>query len=146
MTPRLEHANLVVRDLDATLAFLQTALPEFRLRFDGTGADGRRWVHLGTDEAYLALSAASAEPDQPWVPYGGRPGLNHLAFVLADAQAVRARLQAAGYTDSTVPNEHPARQRVYFHDAEGNDWEFVQYLSADPAQRHDYSDATPWPR
>jgi hypothetical protein len=33
---------------------------------------------------------------------------------------------------------HPYRKRVYFHDLEGNDWEFVQYLSDDPAKRHDY--------
>ena len=46
--------------------------------------------------------------------------------------------------DSTVPNAHPHRKRVYFHDAEGNDWEFVEYLSRDPAERNDYAleDAT----
>jgi hypothetical protein len=27
---------------------------------------------------------------------------------------------------------------VYFYDPEGNDWEFVQYLSDDPADRNDY--------
>jgi hypothetical protein len=37
-----------------------------------------------------------------------------------------------------VPNHHPHRQRVYFLDPEGNDWEFVQYFSADPAERNDY--------
>ena len=35
MTVRLEHANLFVRDIDATIRFLQTAFPEFRMRFDG---------------------------------------------------------------------------------------------------------------
>ena len=40
--------------------------------------------------------------------------------------------------DSTVPNEHPQRQRVYFYDSEGNDWEFVEYASDDPAERNDY--------
>ena len=41
--------------------------------------------------------------------------------------------------DSTVPNAHPHRKRVYFNDREGNDWEFVQYLSDDPADRNDYT-------
>ena len=50
-------------------------------------------------------------------------------------------LRDAGYEDSTVPNAHPSRTRVYFHDAEGNDWEFVQYHTDDPAARHDYEDA-----
>ena len=45
---------------------------------------------------------------------------------------------AAGYVDSTVPNSHPFRKRVYFNDAEGNDWEFVEYLSQDPLERNDY--------
>ena len=40
--------------------------------------------------------------------------------------------------DSTVPNSHPFRKRVYFNDAEGNDWEFVEYLSQDPLERNDY--------
>jgi hypothetical protein len=38
-----------------------------------------------------------------------------------------------------VPNAHPWRKRMYFIDADGNDWEFVEYLSADPARRNDYS-------
>ena len=41
--------------------------------------------------------------------------------------------------DSTVPNDHPHRRRVYFHDPDGNDWEFIQYLTDDPALRHDYT-------
>jgi hypothetical protein len=45
---------------------------------------------------------------------------------------------AAGYRDSTPPNAHPHRRRLYFYDPEGNDWEFVQYLSQDPAERNDY--------
>ena len=138
MSPRLEHANLSVRDIDATLAFLQAAFPAFRIRHDGHSADGRRWVHVGTDDAYLALQQATQEPGEPWVPYAGRPGVNHLAFDVDDVQALQARLRSRGYADSTIPNAHPHRSRVYFHDPDGNDWEFVQYHSADPALRHDY--------
>jgi catechol 2,3-dioxygenase-like lactoylglutathione lyase family enzyme len=139
MTVRLDHANLVVRDLDGAIRFLTTALPELRVRGEGLTWSGRRWVHLGNEHSYLALSQASEEPAEPWVPYAGRPGTNHLGFEVDDALAVRARLAAAGYRDTTVPNTHPHRRRVYFHDAEGNDWEFVQYLSDDPAERHDYA-------
>jgi catechol 2,3-dioxygenase-like lactoylglutathione lyase family enzyme len=138
MTVRLEHANLIVRDVDGVARFLRTAFPDFRIRGEGRTWQGRRWVHVGNDDAYVALSEADEEPAEPFVPYGGRPGMNHLGFEVDDAQAVRARLRAAGYQDSTVPNAHPHRRRVYFHDAEGQDWEFVQYLSDDPAERHDY--------
>ena len=139
MPVRLDHANLTVRDLAGAIRFLRTALPDFRIRAEGLTWSGARWVHVGSDEVYLALSEASVEPAEPWEPYAGRPGTNHLGFEVDDAEAVRARLRAAGYADSTVPNAHPHRRRVYFRDDEGNDWEFVQYLSDDPALRHDYA-------
>ncbi len=139
MTVRLDHANLTVRDVEATIRFLRAALPEIRVRGEGRTWRGGRWVHVGTDSAYLALHEASAAAAEPWQPYAGKPGTNHLGFEVDDADALRERLRAAGYEDTTVPNAHPYRKRVYFHDADGNDWEFVQYLSDDPAKRHDYA-------
>jgi hypothetical protein len=47
MAVRLEHANLTVRDIDATLRFLRAAFPEFRVRFDGRDPDGTRWCTSG---------------------------------------------------------------------------------------------------
>jgi catechol 2,3-dioxygenase-like lactoylglutathione lyase family enzyme len=137
MTVRMEHANLVVRDIDATTHFLQTAFPEFKVRREGSNGDGR-WMHIGTDDTYIALNEALAESAESWVPYAGKPGVNHLGYEVDNADALRERMRAAGYKDSTVPNNHPYRKRVYFYDPDGNDWEFVQYLSDDPAQRNDY--------
>jgi catechol 2,3-dioxygenase-like lactoylglutathione lyase family enzyme len=139
MTVRLEHANLIVRDIDATIRFLQTAFPEFRIRFDGRDPSGGRWVHIGTDDTYITLTQSTVEPEQRWTPYAGVPGVNHLAYEVDDVEALRARLKSAGYQDSTPPNNHPYRNRVYFYDRDGNDWEFVQYLSDDPTKRHDYT-------
>ncbi len=141
MPVRLEHANLIVRDIDATVRFLQTAFPEFKIRHDSaeSNPDDDRWVHVGLDETYLALNQASVEPGERWTPYEGRPGVNHLGYEVDDADALRERMLAAGYQESTPPNDHPARKRVYFYDPDGNDWEFVEYLTDDPAQRHDYS-------
>src|SRR5262245_4418179 len=139
MTPRLEHANLCVRDMDAMIRFLQMAFPAFRVRADQTDPDGSRWVHIGTDDTYVALTRASRQPDRPWQPYAGLPGVNHLGYEVDDLEALRQRMLAAGYEESTVPNSHPHRRRVYFLDSEGNDWEFVQYSSALPAERNDYS-------
>ena len=138
MTVRLEHANLVVRDIDATIRFLQTAFPEFKIRFDGLDPDGSRWVHIGTDETYIALTKSFTEPAERWVPHEGAPGVNHLAYEVDDADTLRKRLAAAGYEDSTVPNKHPWRKRVYFLDPDGNDWEFIEYLTDDPVKQHDY--------
>ncbi|MFI5317150.1 MAG: VOC family protein [Myxococcota bacterium] len=139
MSTRLDHANLTVRDLDETLRFVKTAFPEFRIRAEGKTWGGARWVHVGTYDVYLALTQARGEAPERWVPYAGKPGTNHLGFEVDDAAALRERMRAAGYEDTTVPNRHPFRRRVYFHDRDGNDWEFVQYLSDDPEKRHDYS-------
>ena len=138
MSVRLEHANLCVRDVDEMARFLRTAFPEFRLRGEGKTLLGCRWLHVGTDESYIALQEASAEPAERWVPYSQKPGTNHLGYEVSDAHALRQRLLAAGYQESTVPNSHPYRQRVYFHDPEGNDWEFVEYTSDEPTERNDY--------
>lgn len=137
MTIRLEHANISVRDFDAMGRFLKAAFPGFRVRREGR-KDGRRWAHIGTDDTYIAINEASEEPAEAWQPYGGKPGVNHLGYEVDDVDALRERLSAAGFRDSTYPNNHPHRKRVYFHDADGNDWEFVQYFSNDPAERNDY--------
>jgi len=139
MNGRIDHANLVVRDIDAMIRFLTTAFPQFRIRADVTEKDGGRWVHVGTDESYIAVNGSTKQPPFRWTPYQGFPGVNHLGFETDDADALRERMIAAGYRESTVPNNHPFRKRVYFYDAEGNDWEFVEYLSDKPEERNDYS-------
>lgn len=138
MLARLEHANICVRQIDEAIRFLQTAFPIFKIRRDATDPDGTRWVHIGTDETYVALSEITSEPVERWEPYAGKPGVNHLAYEVDDVDALRERMLAAGYQESTVPNSHPHRKRIYFYDADGNDWEFIQYLSDDPSKRHDY--------
>ena len=138
MKVRLEHANLSVRDVEAMIHFLMTAFPEFRIRGEGTSLNGIRWVHAGTNDTYIVLNQAKTDSATRWIPYSGEPGVNHLAYEVDDVESLRMRLKAAGYRDSTVSNAHPYRKRVYFYDPEGNDWEFVQYLSQDPAKRNDY--------
>jgi catechol 2,3-dioxygenase-like lactoylglutathione lyase family enzyme len=120
------------------ILFLTAAFPEFRVRGEGNSRDGTRWIHLGTDDTYIALGEAKADSKRHWMPYVGEPGVNHLAYEVDDVESLRVRLKAAGYRESTPPNAHPHRKRVYFYDPEGNDWEFVQYFSQDPAERNDY--------
>jgi catechol 2,3-dioxygenase-like lactoylglutathione lyase family enzyme len=138
MAVRLEHANITVRDIEGMIRFLQTAFPEFRVRGEGLSQDGSRWLHIGSQETYIALSPAKVEPKKHWMPYRGLPGVNHLAYEVDDVEALCGRMKSAGFRESTPPNAHPHRKRRYFYDAEGNDWEFVQYLSQDPAERNDY--------
>lgn len=138
MKYRLEHANVCVHDVDGVIRFLQTAFPDFAIRRDSVSESGRRWVHIGTDETYVALNQADADSPSSGPPYAGKAGLNHLAYVVDDADSLRNRMLEAGYKESTPPNNHPHRKRVYFYDPCENDWEFVEYLSDDPNERHDY--------
>ena len=137
MTIRMEHANLHVRHFDDAVRFLKTAFPEFRIRSESI-RDGLRWMHIGTDGTYIALNETKQDPKTGWAPYNGRPGVNHLGYEVDDVDSLHERLTDAGFKDSTYPNNHPHRKRVYFNDADGNDWEFVQYFTDDPSLRNDY--------
>ncbi len=135
MVGELEHGNIRVGDLDEAVRFLTTALPNFRVRGGGSSGDGSRWLHVGTDNTYVALTEATGDRR----PSDG-PGLNHLGFVVDDVDAVRERLAEAGYEQSSVGEPHRYRMRGYFFDRDGVEWEFVEYLTDDPAKRNDYSD------
>jgi catechol-2,3-dioxygenase len=139
MSTKLEHANLCVVDIDGMIKFLQTALSDFIIRHDETDSDGDRWVHIGNDTTYIALNNSTQKDSSDWTPYSGKPGVNHLGYMVDNAGQVRSRLLAADYIESTVENNHPFRKRLYFYDPEGRDWEFVEYLSEKLEERNDYT-------
>ena len=128
--------NLTVGNLDEAIRFITTAVPEFRVRHRGF-TDGQEWAHVGTEETYLAFSQA-AEGEISASHSSGR-GFNHAGVVVADAQRVARALRDAGYQEGFQAEPHPHRKRVYFHDADNNEWEFVEYLSDDPSLQNDYS-------
>ena len=137
MGPYLEHLNLTVLDVDRSLRFLQTAMPDLEVRGSGTGEKCKRWVHIGGEATYLAIEDRGAEglgPHQPYV----HPGLNHIGFVVDDVEEVAGRLRAAGYREGVSAMDHPHRKRIYFFDDDGNEFEFVEYLSSVSTERNDY--------
>ncbi|MBK80755.1 MAG: hypothetical protein CMQ43_07570 [Gammaproteobacteria bacterium] len=133
---RLEHANLSVTDIEATTRFITTAFPGFAVRGEGLDSAGRPWRHVGTDHTYVALQAVGTNPGRQ--PYGDEVGMNHLGWEIDDVDGLIGRLRDAGFEPNLQADGHPARRRVYFYDPDGNDWEFVQYLTDDPARRNDY--------
>jgi hypothetical protein len=56
-----------------------------------------------------------------------------------DLVALEVRMTAAGFEPNLKADEHPARNRRYIYDPDGNDWEFVEYLVEDVDARNDYS-------
>lgn len=131
----LEHANLTVKNIDESVRFITAAFTHFSVRGSGV-KDGTRWVHVGTQETYLALNDGAAGKVRGAYESAG---VNHLGFVVDDVEAVKQRLLKAGFKEGFVPPEHPHRRRVYFNDSDGFEWEFVQYFSNDPALRNDYA-------
>ena len=140
MAARLEHANLTVPDIDAAIAFLTTVEPEFRIRHDSGNSGAYRWVHIGTDDSYIALE----EPHES-NPRAGMSvrysdfGINHLGLVVDDVAAACARLDAAGYRQGYQAEDHPYRIRRYYLDSAGFEWELVEYLSDRPEERNRYT-------
>jgi len=142
MESYLEHVNITVIDVDEAIRFLQTAMPDWKVRADVSSeeSDCRRWVHLGTDTTYLAIEDRGATQKGPHEPYVN-PGVNHLGFVVKDVDAVSKRLTNAGYSEGISSPDNPHRRRIYFFDNEGNEYEFVEYLNPEIASHNNYSDA-----
>jgi catechol 2,3-dioxygenase-like lactoylglutathione lyase family enzyme len=135
MKSYVEHANITVNDIDETILFLTTALPDFIVRHD-SGPGPKRWVHLGTESTYISINQLEAPAGKFFEQRP--PGYNHLGFAVADADALRKRMLNAGYREGFVPDPHPNRKRVYFIDNDNMQYEFVQYYSDDTAKRNSY--------
>ncbi|OED34886.1 hypothetical protein AB832_06700 [Flavobacteriaceae bacterium (ex Bugula neritina AB1)] len=137
----LEHANISVPDIDEAIAFLQLVAPDFKVRKDdSSGEDPPRWVHFGNDESYIALQAVDPKHhpkiwNRTYINYG----INHLAFVVSDFDAVATRLLQKGYRQGIAVEKSPYRKRAYFFDKAGFEWEIVEYLSEKPREKNRYT-------
>ena len=138
MKVRLEHVNICVKDLSVMVKFLQTAFPEFKVRGKGTLTKGVNWLHIGTDDTYIALEQANKVAVSDGTRNSGTPGVNHVAYEVDDIASLRNRLNSNGFKESGVADTHQYRKRVYYIDPEGNEWEFIEYFSSDPSERNDY--------
>jgi len=134
---RLEHLNLVVKNISATLAFYQAAFPNWRIRSRGRaewyGVE-RNWVHFGDDYQYLTFNDDGTGGNRDLS--GHQTGLAHFAYVTDNLQAVIDRLEAAGFNVAKPGADNRFRKNVYFIDPDGFEVEFVEYLSDLPAERN----------
>lgn len=140
---RLEHANLVVKEIKPTLDFLLVAFPEWKVRGEGEMVWGkgesavpRHWVHVGDDDYYLTLNdnAQGEIRDVRSV----QVGVAHLGFVVDDLQGIIDRLAEQGFIVDITGQYHPFRQTVYYNDPAGFQFEFLQYHSDIPAEKNMY--------
>jgi len=136
----LEHLNLTVRDVDCCTAFLLAALPAWRVRGQGRmDWFGKQieWRHVGDDTFYLALQGGSEGEITPWQSH--RLGPKHVGLVVLSVDAVVARLAEAGYPLDHWGGQTAGRRSVHVIDPNSVQFEFVEYLTDDPAARNDYA-------
>ena len=132
----LEHANITVTNLQDAVKFFQTAFPHFKVR--GGGNDMREWVHLGDDDTYIAINQAKQNETIIGNSYD-LIGINHLGFVVQDVEEIARNLISNGYKRDYPKQVEKFRIRDYFADADGNQYEFVQYLSEEAHERNSYN-------
>ncbi|MDK9759921.1 VOC family protein [Vibrio sp. D173a] len=137
MQAYVEHANVTVSNIDDAIQFIQTAIPEFKVRH--RGETQYRWCHIGTDNSYIALQEMVAREKTDRAPYLD-VGINHIGLVVNDVDQVKQRLFSDGYQQNDIGEENPYRKRIYFYDRSGVEWEFIQYLTQDSTKKNSYED------
>ena len=131
----LEHANISVKNVDTTAHFFKTAFPHFRI--GGGGNDTRKWLHIGDDLTYIAISQAEPKATFHEKDYS-ETGINHIGFVVEDVAKIAERLLSEGFQRDYPKQIEKYRIRDYFTDGEGNQYEFVQYLSENIDEMNSY--------
>ena len=133
----LEHANITVSNLQESIDFFQTAFPHFKIR--GGGNETREWIHLGDDSTYIAINQGTSGQSHSGKDMD-RLGVNHIGFVVENVNKITDRLLAKGYLRDFPKQVEKFRIRDYFIDKDGNEFEFVQYLSENIEEKNSYTD------
>ena len=82
----LEHANVTVKDPDASAALL-CRLFDWKVRWQGDAMDTGRTVHVGSDESYIAFYTQSNARLVEVDSYASLGHMNHLGVVVDDLDA-----------------------------------------------------------
>ncbi|MFB2772986.1 VOC family protein [Pelatocladus sp. BLCC-F211] len=120
---RFEHVNLSCKNLDASRNFYQNLFPDWYVRAEGV-FNGRRWIHFGDRQFYLALNDQHGQ-ERVHNSYENI-GINHVGFVIKDGESMKNLLEDKGieyYTMSSPETKH----RIYVNDPDGNEIELVEY-------------------
>ncbi len=124
-TARLEHVNFTVTDPDAS-ARLLVDLFGWHVRWSGASKNDGYTVHVGSDDDYIALYRPPTGPSAMTDPGYQVNGMNHVALVVDDLDAIEQRVIAAGLEPINHGDYDPGR-RFYFLDADGIEYEMVSY-------------------
>ena len=121
----LEHTNITVSDAKETAAWLSRVFG-WHTRWEGLAKDDGYTVHVGNDDAYLAVYAAPETRKGAPNARTAIGGLNHVGIVVDDLVATEKRVIAEGFTPHSHADYEPG-QRFYFDDKDGIEYEVVHY-------------------
>ena len=121
-TARLEHVNISVTDPERTATLLER-LTGWHRRWEGPAMNGGRTIHLGDDNAYLAIHSS------PLVRRDFSKGvpMNHIGIAVEDIDAAEAVIIAEGLKSFSHSLYDPGPRSFYFLDHDGIEFEVVSY-------------------
>lgn len=125
----LDHAAIIVSDLDRALAFYQGLLG-FRLvgHLDLDDERGRTLTHLDTGRGLIELVSFAHDPASPTAAFDEtRAGIPHIALRVTGLDALIEPLVEAGVPMVRPPSNTPYGARVaFFTDPDGTLIEFIE--------------------
>lgn len=121
----LEHVNFTVADAPATAKWLCDVFG-WKIRWQGPALAEGLSIHVGDDDAYLAIYTPKAGRPNPGSQKDRAGNLNHVGIVVDDLDAVEAKIKALGYPTHSHADYEPGR-RFYFDDENGIEFEVVSY-------------------
>ncbi len=121
----LEHINITVRDPKETAKML-CDLFDWAIRWEGEAMDSGYTVHVGNDDAYLAVYATGIPEVEDASIRHCRIGLNHIGITVADIADCERRVSLAGYTPFNHGSYAPGK-RFYFLDENTIEYEVISY-------------------
>lgn len=121
----LEHINFTVADATATAKWLCDVF-SWKIRWQGPALNGGLSIHVGTDDAYLAIYTPKVVRPRHEIEKDRVGSLNHVGIVVGDLDPVEAKVKALGYVAYNHADYEPGR-RFYFDDENGIEFEVVSY-------------------
>ena len=121
----LEHVNITVKNSTKTAKTL-CDLFGWKVRWQGDAIHGGTTIHVGEENSYIAIYTPACELAPAVNTYETRGGVNHIAVVVDDLDAVEAGVIAAGYEPCNHADYEPGK-RFYFRDENQIEFEIVSY-------------------
>lgn len=115
---RFLYTGIRVRDLERSIRFYEAMGMKIRTR--GKMAHGGEYVHLAFPRSDVRLELNYyPKGNKFYTPFGPGAEFDHLGFYASDADAVLAKLRAAGATEAIPTWDEPTSRIGYVNDPDG---------------------------